>query len=287
MTLTPPASNTVKVLETTLYDAEADEYLLLDRHIARLHRSFGELHSYYGSTENAFHPSAMPSAQDVTNTIKSRVQEVMKATSGEGHVRYRVRILVDSNGGIEVQVAPQKQMAPISLALNDVSGETLLAASKKIIVLDRQSTPAHEGDKAVMDVFIRNKTSHRDHYNQARTRAGCVDLFNPQPAAEGEKERPDDVILYNPNEQVTETSIANIAIQMPVSNKADGHLEWVTPALECGLLDGTVRQELIKNGSVVEGVITIRDIKEAAQDGRGVCCFNSLRGVYPVTIELS
>jgi para-aminobenzoate synthetase/4-amino-4-deoxychorismate lyase len=47
----------------------------------------------------------------------------------------------------------------------------------------------------------------------------------------------------------------------------------VTPPVQCGLLAGTFRAHLLKNGEIQEGVVTIEDIRAAEE----VFLVNSVR----------
>jgi para-aminobenzoate synthetase/4-amino-4-deoxychorismate lyase len=67
----------------------------------------------------------------------------------------------------------------------------------------------------------------------------------------------DDVILWNPDREVTESTVANIV--------ADLGGRRVTPPVRCGLLPGTLRAELLENGEIEEGVITIDELKRASR----------------------
>ncbi len=82
----------------------------------------------------------------------------------------------------------------------------------------------------------------------------------------------DDVILVNENNEVTESTIANIVIEKK------GML--VTPPVKCGLLNGTFRQYLLDNGEIIEEVITVDDIKTADK----VFLINSVRKWIPIKI---
>ena len=83
---------------------------------------------------------------------------------------------------------------------------------------------------------------------------------------------------YNEALEVTETSIANIAVQ-----GVDG--QWTTPYDDCGLLRGTMRALLLRRGDVREGVITLEDLQDALAHKRHVVAFNSVRGVYRLSVE--
>jgi branched-subunit amino acid aminotransferase/4-amino-4-deoxychorismate lyase len=88
------------------------------------------------------------------------------------------------------------------------------------VILDTK--PLQDPDQ---DPFIVHKTTFRDIYNAARERTACE--WHPT------QDQPFDVVLWNNKEQVTETSIANIAVRVP----ENGNLVWKTPKVECGMLN--------------------------------------------------
>ncbi len=104
------------------------------------------------------------------------------------------------------------------------------------------------------DLMLFHKTTARDVYDQARS--GLP---------------PDtDAILWNERGEITETTIANIAVFR------EG--KWITPRLDCGLLPGTMRAQLLEEGKIVEGVIQAADLTPAEP----IRFFNAVRGVYDI-----
>jgi para-aminobenzoate synthetase/4-amino-4-deoxychorismate lyase len=101
--------------------------------------------------------------------------------------------------------------------------------------------------------FLYHKTTCRAAYEAAR--AGCPDC--------------DDVILFNERNEVTETTIANIAIRVAG--------RWTTPPVACGLLNGTFRDFLVEEGELVERVTTVSEITAA----REIRLINSVRKWIP------
>jgi para-aminobenzoate synthetase/4-amino-4-deoxychorismate lyase len=89
------------------------------------------------------------------------------------------------------------------------------------------------------DVLLYHKTTARHVYDRARL-----------PGV-------DDVILWNPQGQVTEATIFNLVVEL------DGVL--VTPPVACGLLAGTFRAELLYRGEIREAVVTIDDLRRASR----------------------
>jgi branched-subunit amino acid aminotransferase/4-amino-4-deoxychorismate lyase len=93
-------------------------------------------------------------------------------------------------------------------------------------------------------------------------------------SARASLEQNTDVVLINELGQITETTIANVAVLR------DG--AWITPPVSCGLLAGVMRAELLDNDAIVEGVIA----SESLVAGETVRCFNALRGVFESTLQL-
>ena len=97
---------------------------------------------------------------------------------------------------------------------------------------------------------VRFKTSVRHHY----------EVFEPRSAEVF------DTVLFNENGQITEGTRGNIAMQL------DG--QWVTPALQCGLLPGVGRALALSQGRLVEKVVVIDDLRRITD----WAFVNSLRG---------
>jgi para-aminobenzoate synthetase/4-amino-4-deoxychorismate lyase len=105
--------------------------------------------------------------------------------------------------------------------------------------------------------FLYHKTTQRDAYESALESAAAAD----------------DVLLWNEEGYVTETSIANVAVNI------DGSL--CTPPVTCGLLAGTYRAWLLENELLVERPIHIEELI----DGMQLLLFNSVRGQYSGTLQ--
>ncbi len=118
--------------------------------------------------------------------------------------------------------------------------------------------------------FLSNKTTNRDVYSEllALTRS------------EADRCAIDDVILYNQHGYITETTIANIAIRRRISGEKGDNEELITPKLQCGLLAGTLREELLAQGKIKEGLLTASDLASAD----AIYLFNSVRGVFRATL---
>jgi 4-amino-4-deoxychorismate lyase len=109
------------------------------------------------------------------------------------------------------------------------------------------------------DPLLRHKTSRREAYESAR--------------AEFARAEADEVLLLNENGEVCEGSVTSLFVKTP-----SGRL--LTPALDCGLLAGVLRGEMLENGSAVEAKLFLPDLLKAAS----VFVGNSLRGLIPARL---
>ena len=100
------------------------------------------------------------------------------------------------------------------------------------------------------DPLLFHKTTRRDIYDQARAQ---------QPTA-------DDVLLWNRRGELTETTLANLAFLRGGA--------WHTPPLRCGLLPGTLRAALLRQGRIREGVLRRDELATMP----ALAVFNSVRG---------
>lgn len=147
----------------------------------------------------------------------------------------RVRVLVSADGAVEVQVT---EMAP--------------PTANQIWMIAIDTLPVSSGDE-----FLRFKTTRRDRYEQALAR---------HPDA-------DDVLLWNERGELTETTVANLVLEI------DGVA--LTPADSSGLLPGTLRAELLANRRIREATLTLADLDRAD----AVWLINSVRGWIPATVR--
>jgi para-aminobenzoate synthetase / 4-amino-4-deoxychorismate lyase len=107
-----------------------------------------------------------------------------------------------------------------------------------------------------LQAFIQHKTTRRAHYEAlAPTDPGVFDH-----------------LLYNHRGELTEFTRGNVALRL--------NGQWLTPALSCGLLNGTYRAELLASGHLSEATLTANDLKQA----QGLAFFNSLRGWLDATL---
>lgn len=107
------------------------------------------------------------------------------------------------------------------------------------------------------DPFLYHKTTRRGRYDEEiRRHPGCYD-----------------VIFLNERGQLTEGSYNTIVISRSG--------ELLTPALECGLLPGVMREELLEVGAIHEAVLTVDDLRGADR----LWLVNSVRGWRECTLH--
>ena len=145
----------------------------------------------------------------------------------------RVRVRLGRTGRVSVDVAPPP------------------AASTGPVMLAIDDDPVDSAS-----VWLAHKTSCREVYD---LRAGR------HPEA-------DDVVLTNERGEVTETTIANLAVRI------DGR--WWTPPISSGCLPGVERQRLLELGRLHERDLRPADLRRAAD----LAVMSSLRGWRPAAL---
>ena len=80
-----------------------------------------------------------------------------------------------------------------------------------------------------------------------------------------------DTLLYNQDDELTEFTIGNLAVQLDQ--------QWYTP-LSCGLLPGVMRATLLAEGKLTERRLTRGDLMQA----QGLALINSVRGWLEVDL---
>jgi para-aminobenzoate synthetase/4-amino-4-deoxychorismate lyase len=144
----------------------------------------------------------------------------------------RVRLLLAKNGDIRVECTPL--------------GSEATARPARLGIAASPIDPRNP--------FLFHKTTNREVYLHA-ARPDC-----------------DDVVLWNPERQVTESTIANIVVDIGGRK--------VTPPVHCGLLAGTFRAELLESGAIQESIVTLDELRAAP----GLWLINSVREWWPARL---
>lgn len=104
--------------------------------------------------------------------------------------------------------------------------------------------------------MLYHKTTHRPWYEESMKKIKADEIF--------------DEIFFNEKGELTEGARSNVVLQI--------NGELFTPPLECGLLNGIMRQELLNQNKVKEKVLYLDDLKKAEK----IFCINSVRGMVEV-----
>lgn len=162
-------------------------------------------------------------------------KELMRTIKGLSSRPHKLRLLVSRRGNLSCTATPLD-----STAMN--FGDVALAVN-----------PIDAGN-----VFLYHKTTCRGVYENAlRLRQEGVS----------------DVLLFNEKGEITESTVANVAVEI------DGVL--YTPPVQCGLLPGTKRARLLDQGKLQERIISIAEILA----GSRVFLLNSVRGMHEVKVH--
>jgi para-aminobenzoate synthetase / 4-amino-4-deoxychorismate lyase len=163
--------------------------------------------------------------------------------SKEKMMQYLEKIIKDATTSKRVKLSLNSQ--------GEFSGEVKdFQPTDRIFQVCLAKKPVNSNDR-----FLFHKTTKRDMYEQA-----FISGY-------------DDVLLFNENGELTEFTIGNLVVKM------DGEL--FTPPIECGLLAGTFRAELIDSGEIKERVIPVSDLRKC----EAVFLVNSLRKWVKVEIR--
>ena len=106
------------------------------------------------------------------------------------------------------------------------------------------------------DPFLYHKTTERSAFEQAHREAGDCD----------------DVLLWNRQREITESTIANVVVRL--------HGRLLTPPVDCGLLPGTFRARLLAERRIAEERIPLAALDQAEE----LFLVNSVRGWMPARL---
>jgi para-aminobenzoate synthetase/4-amino-4-deoxychorismate lyase len=156
-----------------------------------------------------------------------RVEEMLRGAAAKATGTARARLLLHADGGVEVQAVPLQPPPTRTLQVG-------LAA--------RPVDPS--------SVWLYHKTTRRETYDEAAaSRPDC-----------------DDVLLWNDRGELTESTIANVVVEIAGQR--------LTPPVACGLLPGVERARALAEGRAREGVVRITELRP----GQRLWLLSSLRG---------
>jgi para-aminobenzoate synthetase / 4-amino-4-deoxychorismate lyase len=130
-----------------------------------------------------------------------------------------------------------------------------LAEDQPIARVELACSPVDEHDP-----FLYHKTTHRVQYERAVAGLG------------GGQRGCEDVILWNRRGELTESTRANIVLEI-----GD---ELLTPPVQCGLLEGVMRGREIREGRIRTAVLRREDLRRADR----IYLINAVRGWRPAML---
>ena len=187
---------------------------------------------------------------------------------GFRHLDEHLERLAGSAGYFGFRFEPEAAAAALKRAVAEVTGPSVvrltLARDGGLSTDVRDLPPADDAVRVALDdepvdpsdVWLFHKTTRRAPYERRRERRPDVD----------------DVLLVNDRGEVTESTIANLAVRL------DG--VWVTPPVDAGLLPGTYRNVLLRDGRMTERPVTVGELRGAGE----LALVSSVRGWRPAAL---
>jgi len=161
-------------------------------------------------------------------------KRLCELTATFGKTDQRIRLLISQNGAIRLETSELDRGAGI-----------------KAFRVALAHAPVDSGNR-----FLYHKTTNRRVYEEPRAaRPDC-----------------DDVILFNERGEITESTIANVVVE--IGGKR------LTPSVKCGLLAGVFREHLLETRVVEEAVISADDVRRASR----LFLVNSVRRWVPAVL---
>lgn len=148
------------------------------------------------------------------------------------------------------------RLEKVRLVVNK-EGQVLIEGGPVTPVKDAQPICLAKTPISKENRFLYHKTTYREVYEQHRPQ-DC-DFF--------------DVLLWNEAGELTEFTIGNLVVEI------GGKL--FTPPIACGLLAGTMREELLAKGKISERILRKEDLHQAS----GCWLINSVRGWVSVYLK--
>ncbi len=187
---------------------------------------------------------------------------------GFRHLDEHLERLAGAAGYFGFRFEPEAAAAALKRAVAEVTGPSVvrltLARDGGLSTGVRDLPPADDAIRVALDdepvdpsdVWLFHKTTRRGPYERRRERRPDVD----------------DVLLVNDRGEVTESTIANLAVRL------DG--VWVTPPVNAGLLPGTYRKVLLREGRLTERPVTADELRGAGE----LALVSSVRGWRPAAL---
>lgn len=181
----------------------------------------------------------------------------------EGCIRdIRVRVLVDQSGQMEVEAVPMGSEKSLEALTNDAFHQLppSLPLSPELCQSHCPcSTVYVDSTPTLTSIFTAHKTTFRQPYDLARSRAGIVHTA-PVNA---------EVLLFNQRHEITEASVST-----PYFFREG---RWVTPTSTSGGMFSVTKMKALQGGFCSEDLVSLSDLV----DGEMIWLSNAVRGFFP------
>jgi branched-subunit amino acid aminotransferase/4-amino-4-deoxychorismate lyase len=209
-------------------------FFLFEEHLRRINLTLGFFKFGYTVTRD-----------QLLHQLNTVLRDLDKANS------YKLRLKISKEGVMTVDVT----LTPVRYNLFDgFNSPNNYTSPVWNVFLDTEPI--------LISPFTSFKTTRRKRYDDARKRILLEDFTEPQ-----------EVLLYNTANQITEGTITNVAFKG--IDKATEEEFWFTPVLASGCLCGVVRHMLLAKGLIQEKQISLKDVRV----GDDVLLFNGIMGV--------
>ena len=196
--------------------------------------------------------------------------ESLAYSPGEGfrHTDEHLERIASSARYFGFRFEPETAAAALKRAVAEATGPSIVRltlARDGAVSSDVRDLPPMDGSVRVTvddepvdpsDVWLFHKTTRRAPYERRRARRPDVD----------------DVLLVNDRGEVTESTIANLAVRLAGA--------WVTPPIDAGILPGTYRAVLVREGRLTERPVTSDELRTADE----LALVSSVRGWRPAVL---
>jgi len=180
------------------------------------------------------------------SNIKALCDSVVREhnnTNGESALK--VRVVFHPSGELVVTARPAEPLTR-DPTLPSLFNPATDLAPEPVLTIHIDTQPSSD--------TISLKTMDRRVYDDARIRAGLQPFGSSDSPA---SDAPDDVIMYNARNVVTESTVCNVSFYRR------GH--WITPPLAAGCISGVMRRWLLEQHRIFEAVedeLTLDNIKD-------------------------
>ncbi|KAL2441977.1 hypothetical protein ABEF95_016980 [Exophiala dermatitidis] len=239
-------------------------------------------HRLHAAAQACFGPQSEVSKKFKADGAELALRDAIDETTAARHPEpakgffrdLRVRVLVGSGGQVGVECVPMGPEKPLTVLEND----TFHHVPRATWFFANSDSEDYPFAKVYIDsvptstsIFTRHKTTFRQPYDEARSRAGIV--HTPPTDAE--------VLLFNSRDEITEASVST-----PYFFRRDGMggYELVTPSLQSGGMIGVTQSKALREGFCTMDVVTLDGLQ--LRHGDVIWLSNAVRGFFRGRIHM-